>query len=112
MEDRTPPSPSRRRALGRLIAGAGALASGRLLASDGGSHLSENAPEAKALGYLHDHRQVDPEAWPRKAGPAGAEQHCASCTLFIDLGGEWGLCSLFPGKEVNRNGWCNNWSGT
>lgn len=103
---------SRRRALGALVAGAGALAAGRLIASDGGNRLSESDPAARDLGYRSDHTRVDPEAWPRKAGAAGAEQRCATCTLFIDLGGEWGLCSLFPGKQVNRNGWCNMWSGT
>ncbi len=72
--------------------------------------LTENDPTASALGYRHDATSVDLVKYPRRAGTDGANQFCSNCSLFLGQEGmEWAGCSLFPGKGVNRNGWCSGW---
>lgn len=72
--------------------------------------LTEDDPTADALGYHHDATQVDTTKYPRRAGAEGATQFCHNCSLYQGQeGDEWGGCSLFPGKSVNANGWCNGW---
>lgn len=52
---------------------------------------------AKALGYVH-------------AAP-NPSKRCGECQLFKGSGNaEWGPCSVFPGKLVNKRGWCSAWS--
>ena len=103
---------ARRRAL-KLIGGGVALiplAGLRTAAADGEMpHVAEDDPAAVALGYRHSAADVDVEKYPRKAGEAGAMQKCSNCVLY--QGGEsWGGCSIFPGKLVNAEGWCNAWA--
>jgi len=72
--------------------------------------LTEDDPTAAALGYHEDATQVDAGKYPRRAGPEGATQFCHNCSLYLGQEGqERGGCSLFPGKSVNANGWCNGW---
>lgn len=66
--------------------------------------LSEDDPQAKALGYRHDASLVDGAKYPRYQ----AGQACANCALFQGQGGaEWARCSIFPGRQVNAKGWCS-----
>lgn len=95
------------------IAGAGSLAlllpavsrmsSGTAWADD---RLDPDSAQAKALGYVHHYSEVDPERWPRfEEG-----QICANCQLAQgDLSADWMGCSIFPGKKVAHDGWCNAW---
>ena len=72
--------------------------------------ISEDDTTAKAMGYKHDASQVDVAKYPRRAGDAGSKQFCHNCQLYkagSDDG--WGACAIFPGKQVNANGWCNAW---
>lgn len=70
--------------------------------------LSEDDPQAKALGYHHDYTKVDPAAFPQR--DPSITQNCANCQLYTgEAGAEWGGCSIFPGKAVNANGWCKTW---
>lgn len=64
------------------------------------------APQAKALGYIHDAKKVDAKASPvYKAG-----QECANCIQFTGkAGAAEGPCNLFPGKTVKAAGWCKVW---
>jgi hypothetical protein len=71
--------------------------------------LSEDDATAVAMGYKADHTTVDTAAWPKKAGPGGAEQQCTNCTLYQKLDEDYGLCPIFSGKRVHANGWCNGW---
>lgn len=72
--------------------------------------LAESDPTAVALGYHHDATKVDSTKYPRRAGAEGAKQYCYNCSLFLAKGQEeWAGCSIFPGKAVARNGWCNGW---
>ena len=78
-----------------------------------GHRVSEDDPTAKAMGYLHDATKVDVAKYPRRAGEAGSQQFCYNCQLY-KAGSEegWGSCGIFPGKQVNANGWCNAWVTT
>jgi len=65
----------------------------------------ENA-QAKALGYVHDAEEVDADQWSRYE----PGQICGNCRLIKgDPEAEWVGCSIFPGKKVARDGWCNAW---
>lgn len=75
-------------------------------AAEGGGmpKLEENDPQAEALAYRHDAANVDPAKNPRyKDG-----QLCSNCILYQGKeGDQWGGCSIFPGRLVNADGWCN-----
>lgn len=72
--------------------------------------LDESDSTAQTLGYVHDATQADTAKFPKRAGAEGAEQFCKNCQLYTGTeGSEWGPCSIFPGKAVNANGWCNAW---
>lgn len=79
-------------------------------AAAGGSEipmLSEDNPQAQALGYKHDTNDVDNARFPNHS----AEQACGNCTLFAGQAGqEWGPCGIFPGNQVNSGGWCSAYS--
>ncbi len=96
------------------IAGAGSLAlllpaitrmsAGTAWAED--NILDPDSAQAKALGYVHHYSEVDQSAYPRfEEG-----QICANCQLAQgDTSAEWMGCSIFPGKQVANEGWCNAW---
>jgi hypothetical protein len=86
-----------------LVAMAGAaLTSGRLYAADELPHLSEEDPQAVALKYKHD---------ATKSERKDPKQFCNNCRYYKGKKGEqWGPCDLFPGKAVNKDGWCNVWA--
>lgn len=65
--------------------------------------LSEDDPQAKGLSYVEDATTVDATAQPRYA----AGQACENCALYIPQDDARGGCSIFPGKSVNKNGWCS-----
>ncbi|MDX1431957.1 MAG: high-potential iron-sulfur protein [Gammaproteobacteria bacterium] len=83
------------------------LAAGTLLGEAGAQelpHVDPNDPTAQALKYTHDAASVD------AATRGGADRHCASCRFYTDPEAKpWGPCSIFPGKAVNAQGWCNAW---
>jgi len=102
-----------RRNLFRL-AGAGSLAlllpamtkmsAGLAFAQD--NHLDPEGAQAKALGYKHHFSEVDQAAFPRYQ----EGQICATCQLAQgDVTTDWFGCSIFPGKQVAREGWCSAW---
>lgn len=65
--------------------------------------VSEDDPTAKALNYVHDARSVD-------AAKRNSSSFCNNCALFVgDTSDEWAKCSIFPGKVVAGEGWCNAW---
>lgn len=66
--------------------------------------LAEDDPQARSLGYLHDATKVDTGKYSRfEAGQA-----CKNCALYAETDdAQWGGCSIFPGKLVNADGWCN-----
>lgn len=67
-------------------------------------HLSLDDPQAKGLQYVHDFEEA-------KSNPAHQEgAHCANCMHWTGEDADWGGCAIFPGKAVNRNGWCTAWA--
>ncbi len=74
--------------------------------------VSEHDAQAKALGYVHQAAEADAMRFPKVATPAGRKQNCANCRLYTGATQEqWGPCALFPGKAVNKGGWCAAWLG-
>ena len=86
-----------------------ALAAGAALSSTGAiaqAKLEESNPQAVALGYKHDSKQVDSKKFPKHE----ASQACHNCQLFQGKADdEWGGCAIFPGKQVAGPGWCSAW---
>ncbi|MDZ4729273.1 MAG: high-potential iron-sulfur protein [Xanthomonadales bacterium] len=71
--------------------------------SEGAPHLSEDFPQAKALGYYNDSSAVDAAKYPKHT----PDQICGNCVLYTGKAGDaWGPCGIFPGHQVNANGWC------
>ena len=65
-------------------------------------HLTPADPTAQALHYGEDATKIDKAAAPTwKAGEA-----CNNCKFYQGGSAAFGPCQLFPGKAVNRNGWC------
>ena len=66
-------------------------------------HLAESDPQASALGYRDDAKKVDRKKFANyKPGT-----DCDDCLQFEGKKGEaWAPCKIFPGKAVNRHGWC------
>ncbi len=82
--------------LSGLVAGAGLIPVYELSAEEM-AHLTEDDPQAKALGYV---LQSTVEG-----------SHCANCVQAKgDLGADWLACNIFPGKQVKATGWCKVWT--
>lgn len=67
--------------------------------------LAESDPQAVALGYVEDIKDVDQAKFPKYA----EGQLCSNCQLYSAKTDVAGLCSIFPGKLVAGPGWCNLW---
>jgi hypothetical protein len=98
---------TRRRMVQTLVAALSLPWWGRALAQ---SQVSESEPLAQELGYRHNAAQVDTQRFPKRAGAQGQNQFCRTCQFFQG-GGDWGACTVFEGRLVNANGWCNSWFG-
>ena len=71
----------------------------------GAKALDPNAPMAKALGYVHDVKDVNVARFKKfKAG-----QNCGNCLQYVDKGGGWGECKIIKGGLVAEIGWCNSY---
>ena len=83
-----------------------ALIARDVLAQGSPPHIDESESLAKAMGYVHDAKKVDPDKVPQyKPGSA-----CSNCMqLQGKEGDEWRPCNLFTGKLVNAHGWCKVW---
>lgn len=78
--------------------------SGAAASSDSLPKLALDDPQAKSLGYVHDATTVDQSKYTRYQ----PGQACSNCALFQAQGSdEWARCSIFPGKLVNKAGWCS-----
>lgn len=66
--------------------------------------VKEDDPMAKALHYVHDARTVD-------AAKRFSDRYCNNCALYAgNAADEWAKCSVFPGKVVAGQGWCQVWA--
>jgi hypothetical protein len=66
-------------------------------------------PTAIALKYQTDATKADRAAAARPGLPPD-QQFCHNCQFVQADSGEWRPCQLFPGKDVNQNGWCTSWT--
>ena len=67
-------------------------------------HLSPGNPAAQALGYVDNTALVDNAKFPNHT----KAQKCANCAFCgAKPGAPWGPCQLFPGFQVNTDGWCS-----
>jgi hypothetical protein len=66
--------------------------------------LSEQDPQAIALGYVTLATRVDKTKYPKFA----QGQHCAACQLYQGPAtAPVAPCTVFGGKQVNGPGWCS-----
>jgi hypothetical protein len=86
-----------------LAASAAALVAGT--ASAQAKRLAESDPQAVALGYREDSRNVDAKKFPRHA----PTQNCTNCTIWISKGAEGGNCHLYGSRLLSGTGWCSQW---
>ncbi|CAD7838659.1 MAG: hypothetical protein [Olavius algarvensis Gamma 3 endosymbiont] len=60
------------------------------------ARVDPNDPQAKALSYVHESPKAD--------------NLCTNCQLYQGAAdAAWGLCAIFPGKQVAGGGWCSAW---
>lgn len=67
--------------------------------------VSETDAQAAALGYKANTKDVDNAKFPKHK----PDQLCSNCALYTVKTPEAGACSVFPGKLVAADGWCNLW---
>ncbi len=93
-----------RRSFARTCAGlaAGALTAPRLTWAADLPQADEAGAQAKALGYVHDAATVDKAKYANFVDGS----KCSGCALYVGSDA-WGPCALFPGQDVNANGWCS-----
>lgn len=79
-------------------------------AADPANAVAATDPTAVALKYSADATKAD-RAGAARPGKPPAEQVCSNCQ-FSQAGTDAGYlnCTLFPGKQVNANGWCSSWT--
>ena len=89
-----------------------AIAAGSLLATATtatqaqAKKLEESDPQATALGYKHDTKQVDKAKYPKHDD----SQTCSNCQLYQGKPDDpFAGCAIFAGKQVAGPGWCSAW---
>lgn len=96
--------PTRRVFAIQLVAAAGAsLAASHATAQ--ARKLTEAEPDAVALGYREETRNVDSKKFPRHS----PNQTCTNCTIWKGKGADGGTCHLFGSRLLSGNGWCSQW---
>ncbi len=100
--------PTHRRTFMIQVAAAGsALVAAQFARAQAGPALTENDPQAVALGYKEDTAKADQTKYPKHE----ASQKCSNCQLYQGKAGDAaGGCPLFAGKQVKGNGWCSAWA--
>jgi hypothetical protein len=105
-----PVSSDRRRFLSRVALGAAVLPLLRMAPAQAADlpHVTPDDPTAKSLAYTDNAAMVDPKT--ETAFKLGSQ--CSKCAMFqaATLSGDWAGCAIFPGKAVNKAGWCRAFS--
>ena len=69
--------------------------------------LDTNDPTAKALGYVNEGSQVDTKKYPTFK----PSQKCGTCAQYQGKPTDaTAACTIFAGKSVTLNGWCQVWA--
>lgn len=98
---------NRRQFLKILLAGSAAMTLPALPAHAAAMpKLAEDDPSAKALGYVADAAKAAKDPVYKKGSI------CAGCALYqaAQEQGGYAPCMAFPGKSVNKAGWCRAWA--
>lgn len=96
-----------RRTFITILPAAGALFTAGLARAQSKAMVSEQDPQALALGYVADASKADKAKYKQYA----AGQHCGSCALFQGVASATdGACPIFAGKHVSAKGWCSAYS--
>ena len=103
MTDSTDTTLARRRLLRAGLGAVALVAAPRLASAADLPKLSLDDTAAKALAYVHDASSLS------AADRGGADRNCANCRFYTVPEGDWGPCTLFPGKSVAAAGWCKGW---
>ena len=86
---------------------ASATAAGLPLCARAQAMVDPKDPQAAALGYVADAKNVDKKKFPKYA----AGQLCSNCALYQGKPTDKaGGCPLFAGKQVAGPGWCSAWA--
>lgn len=88
-----------------ITSAAGVASLGLATGAHAQAMVAETDAQAVALGYKADTTKVDPAKFPKHK----ADQLCSNCALYSAKGADNGTCTVFPGKLVAANGWCNLW---
>ena len=74
-------------------------------------------PQAKALSYQHEHKDIKDKALQTdRNGVKWADQHCQNCNFYQKdkegkaSGKTAAPCQLLAGKAVASTGWCTTWA--
>ena len=71
--------------------------------------LRETDPVARSLSYYSNTRNVSAD--DPLAANHNAEQSCSNCVHSRGSVGPGRIdCPMFPGRSVNKNGWCTVWA--
>lgn len=96
---------NRRQFIIQISAGSAAALAANAFAQ--GALVAETDPQAAALGYKADTKNVDAKKYPKHA----VSQNCKNCALYQGKASDAaGGCPLFAGKQVAGNGWCSAWA--
>ncbi len=103
---KTPATFSSERRVFLITATASGLLIGAAASVSAQELVSENDPQAIALGYKADANNVDKTTQPKYS----AGQACSNCALYRAAGSAAGMCTLFTGKQVAAKAWCSAWA--
>lgn len=80
--------------------------SGTAAASSAAAKLSEQDPQAVALGYKDDTAQVDQKKYPNHQ----TTQVCSGCQFYQGTAKDaQAPCTIFAGRKVAAKGWCSSY---
>ena len=69
--------------------------------------VTEDDPQALALGYKTDATKTDAKKYPGYS----AVQSCSGCALFQGKSNEEsGSCAVYGNRQVASKGWCSVWA--
>lgn len=103
---------SRRKLIKGALAGAAALPlvgmAQKSRAQGSKTKVNPDSSLAQSLNYTHDAAAL-PKSAPRKPNA-----FCHNCRFFQAQAAQgdspqWAPCTIFGGKLVSRDGWCNSW---
>lgn len=97
-------SSNRRVFMIHCVAASSALAALPAQASE--RKLLETDPQAVALGYRDDTKNVDAKKYPKHS----PSQTCTGCLIWKGVTADGGTCHVFAKRLLSGAGWCSQYS--